>query len=339
MTIVVRAVESSSSAGSTSTALGNIPASTQPGDLLVATIQLLAAAATLAPPAGWTELAEMVPASTTTGSLRGARRRAQAGDAGAALEFGLGASTRWAMNVAAVYDTGGAPVVVEQITTLYSGTQTATPNTPAVTPAAATTVLLGVIGGACNLAGAQPTVTPAVGWTLAGQTVSTTLTLKNAVQALATKALGTNAPVPATPHGLSESTVGPACASIILSSTNAPPIANAGPDRSVPPGATVHLNASGSTDLDGTVTAYLWAQQSGPPVTLTGAGTVDATFTAPATTTGATLTFSLTVTDDRSGIGIDFVTISVAAMGSARARVAGAWEPHPIRLRAQDDWL
>lgn len=339
MTIFVRAVASAGSTGSQSTATGSIPAGTQPGDLLIATINLLAAAATLTPPAGWTVLEELETASATPGSLRGAWRRAQAGDAGAVVEFGLSASTRWAINVTAAYDDGTAPVKIEQITTLVSGIQTATPTTPAITPFAATTLLLGVVGGACNLAGATPTITPASGYAVAAQVTSTVAGLKNAVQAILRRYLVNNNPVPAAAHTLSESTVGPACATILLSSTNAFPIASAGPDRAVPPGATVVLDAAGSTDPDGSIFSYRWTQVSGPSVALSNPNTATASFVAPATVAGATLVFGLTVTDDRSAIDIDTVTIRAAAMGAGRTRVAGTWEPHPIRLRANDDWL
>src|SRR5262249_49429942 len=59
-------------------------------------------------------------------------------------------------------------------------------------------------------------------------------------------------------------------------------------------GSTVTLNGTGSSDADGTIVSYAWTQLSGPSVTLSGAGTSIASFTAPAS---GSLVFSLTVTD------------------------------------------
>lgn len=89
-----------------------------------------------------------------------------------------------------------------------------------------------------------------------------------------------------------------------------PPIADAGPDQSVAPLATVTLAGSG-TDSDGAVVGYAWTQLSGPPVTLGGADTPTATFTAPAGTEAQVLTFQLTVTDDTGRTGSDGVVVTV----------------------------
>lgn len=77
--------------------------------------------------------------------------------------------------------------------------------------------------------------------------------------------------------------------------TNTPPVANAGADQYVAPGASVMLNGSASSDPDGHLPlAYLWQQAGGPAVTFTPHLSVT-TFTAP--DTPAVLTFTLTVTD------------------------------------------
>jgi len=84
-----------------------------------------------------------------------------------------------------------------------------------------------------------------------------------------------------------------------------PPTANAGPDRTVDADAVVTL--SGGTPGGGL--RYQWNQTSGPAVTLSGAGSADATFTAPSST--AELRFRLIVRDQRGRSATDFVTIVV----------------------------
>lgn len=91
---------------------------------------------------------------------------------------------------------------------------------------------------------------------------------------------------------------------------NQPPVANAGPDQTVPLGQPVTLDGSGSTDPDGhTPLSYAWSQTGGPSVTLSNANAATATFTPP--TTGL-YTFTLVVTDS---LGLasapDSVTITV----------------------------
>jgi hypothetical protein len=99
-----------------------------------------------------------------------------------------------------------------------------------------------------------------------------------------------------------------------VSGANTPPTANAGPNQTVDEGASVTLNGSGSADSDGTIAAnaYAWTQtdSTGITATLTGANTVNPTFTAPAVTGRTVLRFSLVVTDD-DGANSDADTVNV----------------------------
>ncbi|MEK6700576.1 MAG: hypothetical protein AABZ10_16210 [Nitrospirota bacterium] len=71
---------------------------------------------------------------------------------------------------------------------------------------------------------------------------------------------------------------------------------------------------TGSYDPDGATVSYAWTQTAGTPVVLGGAGTATPGFTAP--NSAETLTFRLTVTDDK-GISVsDEVTIVVSRSGT-----------------------
>jgi len=92
---------------------------------------------------------------------------------------------------------------------------------------------------------------------------------------------------------------------------NIPPTANAGPDQSItlPVNATI-LSGSG-TDLDGTVTAYLWTKISGPA-----AGTISNPATSATSVTGlvqGAYQFELRVTDNNGAFGRDTMIVVVNA--------------------------
>jgi hypothetical protein len=100
------------------------------------------------------------------------------------------------------------------------------------------------------------------------------------------------------------------------STTNSPPVANAGPDQTVASGASVTLKGSG-TDADGDALTYSWKQISGTTVTLSGATTATASFTAPTVSSNTTLTFRLTVSDGKGGTGTDDVNVVVTSSTSS----------------------
>jgi hypothetical protein len=97
---------------------------------------------------------------------------------------------------------------------------------------------------------------------------------------------------------------------------NGPPTAAAGADQVVNEGDEVTLGGSG-TDPDQDPLTYSWARTSGPAVTLAGADTATATFTAPPGP--AVLVFTLTVRDDAGGSATDTITITVNGPPTADA--------------------
>jgi hypothetical protein len=103
---------------------------------------------------------------------------------------------------------------------------------------------------------------------------------------------------------------GPAItANLAVTVTNAAPVARAGDDIRVPVNAGVTLNGSASSDPDGHGLTFSWRQVSGGPVTLSGANTAQATFTAP--NQPDTLEFELTVTDAFGKSSTDRVQVIV----------------------------
>ena len=93
---------------------------------------------------------------------------------------------------------------------------------------------------------------------------------------------------------------------------NQAPVADAGESRIVHEGDVVALDGSASTDGDGSIVAYQWAQNSGSTVTFTGVPAVQASFTAPIVgLDGETFGFTLTVTDNDGSTSTDTVMVTV----------------------------
>ncbi len=104
---------------------------------------------------------------------------------------------------------------------------------------------------------------------------------------------------------------------------NQPPTAYAGADQTVSAGASVMLDASGSSDPDDGIAAYLWRQTDGTVVKLSDAGAVKPAFTAPAAG-GESLTFEVTVTDSLGLSDTDSVTVNVISQNQPPTAYAGA---------------
>jgi LmbE family N-acetylglucosaminyl deacetylase len=92
------------------------------------------------------------------------------------------------------------------------------------------------------------------------------------------------------------------------------PVANAGVDQAVNPGAGVNLDGSQSVDPVATPLTYLWTQTAGPTITLIGANTATPSFIAPSGLAPNTvLTFALVVNDGQLNSAADSVNITIVA--------------------------
>lgn len=113
---------------------------------------------------------------------------------------------------------------------------------------------------------------------------------------------------------------------LTVNNVNALPTANAGPDKSTNGGSAVTLPGSGS-DLDGTISSYAWTQIGGTAVTLSGANTSTASFTAPAVTRTTYLAFQLTVTDNNGATGSDQTVVTVVPTGKPDLSLSAIGSP------------
>lgn len=91
---------------------------------------------------------------------------------------------------------------------------------------------------------------------------------------------------------------------------DAPPVADAGPDQTLPGAATVTLDGSNSYSPEGSKLTYQWTQNSGPAVALSAPTNAVTTFAAAA---GQVYAFTLTVRDSYGLQSSAHVTVTTAA--------------------------
>jgi hypothetical protein len=113
--------------------------------------------------------------------------------------------------------------------------------------------------------------------------------------------------------------------SAALSTSNQPPLVNAGPDQNVNEGGViVTLSGSNSTDPEGGALTYTWCQVSGVPVALNNPSSSQTTFTPPNVgPDGESLGFQLTVTDSGGLQSSDTCLVNVLWINQPPAANAG----------------
>lgn len=116
---------------------------------------------------------------------------------------------------------------------------------------------------------------------------------------------------------------------VTVEAANVPPIANAGPARTITlPVNSTTLNGSGS-DSDGSVASYLWEKMSGPTAVLTGASTPTLSLT---NLVQGAYTFRITVTDNDGATTSSQTTVTVLPAATNQAPIANAGSDFGITL-------
>jgi subtilisin family serine protease len=120
---------------------------------------------------------------------------------------------------------------------------------------------------------------------------------------------------------------------VIYFATQPPEVVASFSPECASPGDLVTLSAA-AVDPDGSIVSITWTQVAGAPVTLTGADSDTATFTAPATT--EPLVFEATATDDDglTDVATVTVTISAAPIAVAVCSPVGVFEGGTVNCNA-----
>lgn len=270
---------------------------------------------------GWT--ARETPSShTSTGDVWLYSKTVGSGDSGDTVTGSLSATQKWHAIAVVVDGLEDKAPVFTQTSSLSS-----TPGVPAITPVTndcTDVVVVGLIGGSGTGALAM---TPPSGFTEDVEDSSASGGNEVAVYA-AHKVLSGQAGVS---QGSTTLGVSPTARAYAFRVTVKPAVtaeANAGPDQTVSAYATVLLDGTGSTQAN--LTTYTWTQTAGPTVTIETTIAGVATFTAPATVAGASLTFQLVTTDNVGhNSSPDSVTITVQPHTTFHLASGG---PQPVRL-------
>ncbi len=126
---------------------------------------------------------------------------------------------------------------------------------------------------------------------------------------------------------------------VIITADDTSPVADAGMDQVAAFGAQpVSLDGSGSTDPDGSIVSYLWAEVADPGqerVTLSGATTPNPAFTTPTVNPEPIdpylpIVFKLTVTDDAGNTSVDTVIVNVVDNPMDSPPTADAGTPQTV---------
>ena len=102
---------------------------------------------------------------------------------------------------------------------------------------------------------------------------------------------------------------------------NQPPVAHAGGDMEIGHSVVVLLDGSGSVDVDGSISTYLWEQVGGDPVNIFSSDQQVATFYSPGT--NVQLSFTLTVFDEQGLMDKDTTNVFVSFLSVSKTKPIG----------------
>ena len=105
---------------------------------------------------------------------------------------------------------------------------------------------------------------------------------------------------------------------------NALPTADAQAQAQAYKDHSVELDGSASSDVDGSIVAYLWTQTAGPAVSIVDPHATSTSFTTPIVDVDTELIFQLTVTDDKGAQGSTEVAITVLGNTPPTAQASAA---------------
>lgn len=327
------------SAASASSLAVTIPATAQPGDLVLLPFIWSggSATATVSSSAGSALTAQIAPTPYTVLTVGLWSLICSDADAG---------STVTITNIGSARVAGAARVdrgitAVDTVAVTGSSATGTTITAPSVTPGAGNISDQQVIfyGGYDSTAGGTNAIGTPTGFTPRSsvRTIATS-GVRNVNLAGADRQLS-SAEATGTATTTSSLAISPFGMAVLLIPADAPPTANAGADQDAAPGATVTLAGSG-TDPAGQALTYSWSQLSGPAVTLSSATVAQPTFAAPSLVGGATLVFGLVVTDTSGQPSAqDAVTVTVSPAPYLLRREGGAWVRRRLRRRINGVWV
>ncbi|MDX8382360.1 MAG: Ig-like domain-containing protein [Ghiorsea sp.] len=117
---------------------------------------------------------------------------------------------------------------------------------------------------------------------------------------------------------------------------NDPPLANAGQDFTRDEQTIITLDASGSTDTNGSIVSYKWVQTSGVPVSIADPYAMITTFISPTIVAQTIVSFNLTVIDDNGASATDNVNFTINPVNVPPVANAGVnqivWESNTVTL-------
>lgn len=305
------------STGNVSTHVLNVPGGTSSGQRMLAVLAASNGVTTFAASdSGWTEIYQNFDGATATSSGTKVAVYQRTAGASEPNSYTFTSQSRTVTGQIIAYPGSTASVTTAVDATRY-GSATTAPTAPSLnpTPFAQARLLYVGVGRGINIGEAVVDRTPPGTMTERSDATSASAGTVNIAFVLADEQLSAGGATGTRVGGFaSPGTRGFAVSMLVYPDdevVNNEPVASAGIDQTSNVNQLVTLDGSGSTDVEG-IASYAWSQLSGPTVSLSGAGTVNPSFTSAQP---GTYLFRLTVTDTNSATDTDDVVITVYPEG------------------------